>query len=199
MRWMGQMHLGATIGSAALALLALAPAAALHAQESAPTQVELAGGKLVYSTPASWKREEPRSRIIQYEFSAPADAKSPDDAARITIMGAGGSIEANIDRWYGQFESVDGKKVQDTAKKEKFEAAGQTVHWVDVSGTFRDTMGGGPFSGGQTVLRKDYRMLGAIIATPDSGLYFIKLTGKQAVVDKLADDFKKSLREIKAK
>jgi len=60
-------------------------------------------------------------------------------------------------------------------------------------------MGGGPFSGGKTVLRKDYRMLGAIIITKDQGQYFIKMTGHKDVVAALADGFKKSLKELKTK
>lgn len=62
-------------------------------------------------------------------------------------MSAGGSIEDNINRWYGQFEQADGKSTKDKSKTEKFDVAGNTVHWVDIPGNFKETMGGGgPFS-----------------------------------------------------
>ena len=172
-------------------------AAPSHAQES--TKIELADGKVELTTPADWKKMEPKSRIVTYEFSAPADAKAGDEKARITIMPAGGSVDENIERWYGQFEQPDGKATKDKATIEKFDVDGLTVHWVDIPGSFKDSMGGGPFSGGKTVLRKDYRMLGAIIITKDQGQYFIKMTGYKDVVAKLAGGFKKSLKELKAK
>lgn len=149
--------------------------------------------------PAEWKKIQPKSNIVEYEFSAPADALEGDEKARITIMGAGGSVDANIERWYGQFEQPDGKSTKDKAKTEKFTVDGLTVHWVDVTGSFKDTMGGGPFSGAKAVLRPDYRMLAAIIVSKQQGQYFIKLTGHQDVVDKLAEGFKKSLKDLQAK
>lgn len=168
-----------------------------HAQEA--TKISLGDGQVTFMAPAEWKKVQPKSTIIDYEFTAPADALEGDEKARITIMGAGGSLDANIDRWYGQFEQPDGKSTKERAKLDKFTVDGLTVHWVDVSGSFKDTMGGGPFSGGKTVLRKDYRMLGAIIVSKQQGQYFIKMTGHQDVVDQLADGFKKSLKELQAK
>ncbi len=161
------------------------------------TKIELAKGKLNLLSPKEWKQGKPRSRILQYEFSAPADAKEGDPTARITIMGAGGSIDANIERWYGQFTQPDGKSTKERAKVEKFEVDGQTVHWVDITGDFKETMGGGPFSGGKTVVRKEHRMLGAIIVTGDSGQYFIKMTGSAVLLKKFEEGFKKMLKELK--
>lgn len=162
------------------------------------TKLELADGKVIFKAPAQWKKEKPRSSIVTYEFSAPADAKDGEAKARITVMPSGGSIEANIERWYGQFEQPGGKSTKDVAKVEKFEAGGQTVHLVDITGNFKDTMGGGPFSGGKTVLRENYRMLGAIIVTKEAGNYYVKITGEKDVVEKLKDDFKKALKELEA-
>ncbi|MCA9160049.1 MAG: hypothetical protein KDA72_17065 [Planctomycetales bacterium] len=184
-----------------LALIGFACVSAIAAPSRAQdaTKIELADGKIEMAAPADWKKIEPKSRIVTYEFSAPADAKEGDEKARITIMPAGGSVEENIQRWYGQFEQPDGKATKAKATIEKFDVDGLTVHWVDIPGSFKDSMGGGPFSGGKTVLRKDYRMLGAIIITKDQGQYFIKMTGHKDVVAALADGFKKSLKELKTK
>jgi hypothetical protein len=162
------------------------------------SKIELSDGKLIMQAPKEWKKVQPKSRIVEFEFVAPADAKATEDTARVTIMGAGGSVEANIDRWYGQFEQPDGKATKDKAKNEKFEVGSETVYWVDVTGTFKDTMGAGPFSGAKPVLRENYRMLGAIVVGKQ-GQYFIKLTGKNDVVEKLVDGFKKMLKELETK
>lgn len=200
--------------TAAILLAASCWAPPAHAQDSKQKMIELAGGKIVLPVPKQWKSEEPKSRIVQYEFSAPvsqdkdqnkdkaeqqkADGKA-SELARITIMGAGGGVDANLERWYTQFEQPGGGSTKDKAKLEKFEAGGQTVHYVDVSGTFKDTMGAGPFSGKPAVLREDYRMLGAIIATEELGQYFIKITGPAEVLEELDEGFKKALKELKTK
>lgn len=195
--------------TAALCILYVA-SASLNAQaQDAPSKtIELAGGKIVLPVPQEWKKEEPKSRIVQYEFSAPvakegepakdAEAK-PTDLARITIMGAGGGVDANLDRWYTQFEQPNGGSTKEKAKLDKFEAGGQMVHYVDVSGSFKDSMGAGPFSGKPAVLRENYRMLGAIIVTKDLGEYFIKITGPEELLGELDESFKAMLKELKTK
>ncbi len=56
------------------------------------------------------------------------------------------------------------------------------IHLVNLGGTFKDTMGAGPFSGAKPVMREGYRMLGGIIVTKDLGQYFIKVTGPDEIV-----------------
>lgn len=197
-----------TITAALCLLFATSASLRTHAQDAAAKTIELAGGKIVLPVPKEWKKEEPKSRIVQYEFSAPAakegepakDAEAkPADLARITIMGAGGGVEANLDRWYTQFEQPKGGSTKEKAKLDKFEAGGQTVHYVDVSGSFKDSMGAGPFSGKPAVLRENYRMLGAIIMTEDLGEYFIKITGPEELLGELDESFKAMLKELKTK
>ncbi len=182
-----------------LSMLCVAATVALG-EDAKTTSIELAGGKLVMQMPKEWKQEQPKSRIVQYEFSAPADAKEDDaQTARITIMGAGGGVEANLDRWYGQFEQPGGGSTKEKAKLEVFEAGGHKIHFVDVTGSFKDTMGAGPFSGKPAVLRENYRMLGAIIVTEKLGQYFVKITGPDETVAKLTDGFKKMLKKLESK
>ncbi len=152
--------------------------------------VKIAGGKVLATKPAEWKTIQPKMQMIEHEFVAPADAQ-PADAARITIMQAAGSIDANIDRWIAQFE---GSKKSD-AKIEELDIAGCKVHMVDITGTFVQKMGG-PFAPGPTESFKDYRMLSAIIETKNEGKIFVKMTGPNATVEKLADGMKKMIQEI---
>ncbi len=181
-------------GLASLALVSILTLTAFGQDAGKGSAIELAGGKLTIQAPETWKKVQPKSNIIQYEFRAPADAKE-DQQARITIMPAGGSVPQNIDRWKTQF---DGLKDED-AKVEEKEIAGQKVHFVDIKGTYKDSMGGGPFAGGQIKKMPNYRMLGLIIDSKDAGLTFIKLTGPGDVVEKLVDDWKKMADAMKAK
>lgn len=141
--------------------------------------------------PAAWKTEAPKSSIVQHEYSlTKPEGEDAAGATRITMMAAGGGVEPNIKRWEGQFS--EGPE----AKVEKFDAAGQKVHFIEIEGTFKESMGGGPFSGGKTVMQKDYMMLGGIIELADGRLYFIKLTGPVAEAKPQAEAFKKMLKEM---
>ena len=156
--------------------------------------IELADGALKMTVPASWKTVEPRSRIIEHEFQAP---KEGDTVSRITIMAAGGSIDANVERWLGQFTQPDGKATKDVAKVEKKKVGDYEVTMVDITGTMSESMGGGPFAPGKTVKREGYRMLGAIIDTKDKGLQFIKLTGAAELVEQQKKDFADFIESVK--
>lgn len=175
----------------ALGMVAFVPVDARSAE------VEVAEGKLTFTAPEGWEKKDPRIRIIEAEFSIPA-AKGDEQPGRMTVMGAGGSVEANIDRWLGQFEQPGGKDSKDVAKIEKLKVNGQNVHYVDISGTYRD-MPGGPFAGGKAVLREDYRMLAAIVETDKAGNYFFKFYGPQATVAANEKAFRSLVDSLKVK
>ncbi|WP_254510472.1 hypothetical protein [Anatilimnocola floriformis] len=159
----------------ALALASLCSFAS--AQEA--TKFAVADGKLEFKAPAGWTKKTPKVRIIEVEYEVPA-AKGDELAGRMTVMGAGGTVEANIDRWIGQFDQPGGGDSKDKAKIEKLKVGGQDVQWVDVAGTYKDNPA--PFAGGKPVLRENYRMLAAIVQTKDAGNYFLKFYGPKATV-----------------
>ena len=146
------------------------------AQEN-PAVMKLADGKLQLTAPGSWTRKRPQTAIVEHEFAIPP---SKDDKAegRLTVMAAGGGVEANIDRWYGQFTQPDGGSTRDRAKVQKIKVGGDEVHLVDLSGTFKDQRG--PMA--PAVERPKYRMLAAIIPTKNAGTYFIKFYGPERTV-----------------
>ena len=67
--------------------------------------------------------------------------------------------------------------------------AGCKVLLVDIPGTYLDKPGG-PFAGGPTIKRPDYRMLAAIVQTPEAGNYFLKFYGPAATVETHAAGFR---------
>jgi hypothetical protein len=161
------------------------------------TAFTVADGKLSFRAPKGWTKKEPRSRIIEVEFEIPA-AKGDEAAGRFTMMGAGGDVQANIDRWFGQFEQTDGSDSKDKGKVEKQTIAGKTVHYVDVAGTYKDSPSG-PFAGGKTIKREDYRMLAAIVETKEAGNYFLKFYGPKATVGENEKAFQQVLGSLQVK
>ena len=140
------------------------------------------------AAPEGWKRVQPKSSIVETEFSIPSEGEGLQPG-RMTVMGAGGSVQANVDRWYGQFAQPDGSDTKSKATAKKIKLAGCDVTIVDISGTYKDAPAG-PFAGGKAVDRPDYRMLAAIVETPDRGNYFLKFYGPGKTVAKHADGFR---------
>lgn len=178
--------------SALLCTLALfALALPTFAAEPDAQTIKLADGVLVLTAPKDWVRKEPKSKIIEHEFAAPiADGDAIE--GRITIMGAGGDVQQNIDRWAGQFTQPNGKESKDVTKVTKKTVNGIEIHVVDIGGTYQD-MPGGPFAGGKPTPREGYRMLGAIMIAPKIGNYFVKFYGPEKTVTKYEADFNKML------
>ena len=156
----------------------------------------VAEGKLAFKAPKSWVKKEPKSRIVEVEYEIPA-AKGDETPGRLTVMGAGGAIEANIDRWIGQFDQPDGSETKNKAKTEKLKVAGTDVHYVDLAGTYKDNPA--PFAGGKATLRKDYRMLAAIVSTKDAGNYFLKFYGPKATVGENEKAFRDMIDSLQVK
>ncbi len=156
--------------------------------------ISMGDGKLNITAPDKWKRVQPKSRIIEHEFAVPAIEPDKQDG-RVTVMGAGGSVDDNIARWIGQFSADSGESLK--PKVDKKTVAGQEVHLVDVAGTFKEAMGG-PFAGGAVVERPDYRMLAAIIVSKE-GNYFVKFYGPAKTVGESAEGFQKMIDGLQAK
>jgi hypothetical protein len=161
----------------------------------------LAEGRFEMTVPENWQRKQPRVNIIDYEFEVPA---SDGDAnpGRMTVMGAGGTVEDNLNRWYGQFRQTDDSATSKAAKVEQKEVASQKVTVVDVAGTYLDKPGG-PFAGGPTIERADYRMLAAVVETTKKGKktgnYFIKLIGPKQTIADSQEAFAKMIESLKEK
>jgi hypothetical protein len=165
-------------------------------KQTQPIEIEVAKGNLKFTVTGDWKKVPPKSRMLEAEIKVPKVDGDEQDG-RLTIMGAGGSIDANIVRWQGQFSQPDGSETADKTKVEEKKIADQKVHLVDITGTFMDAPGG-PFSGQPKVERKNYRMLAAIIETATNGNYFVKFYGPKKTIDKNAKAFKQMIESMKA-
>ncbi len=160
-----------------------------------PILVKLAKDNIHFKASGTWNSVPPKSRMLEAELKIPRVGDDQADG-RLTIMGAGGTIDANIVRWQGQFIQPDGSKTSEKTKIEKKEINGQKVNLVDITGTYLDSVGG-PFSGQPKVERENYRMLAAIVETTSNGNYFVKLYGPKATIDKNATHFKSMIESLK--
>lgn len=168
---------------------------AAFAEDKSGNEYTIGEGKLALTAPASWTKKDPASRIVEVEFAIPP-AKGDETPGRLTAMGAGGSVEDNVNRWVGQFVGPGGSAAK--PQRDKATVSGADVEIIDLSGTYKDSPGG-PFAGGKTIMRENYRMLGAIIQTKDRGNYFLKLYGPKTTIDENAKAFQDMVKSLKVK
>jgi hypothetical protein len=126
------------------------------------------------------------------EFVVPRAAGNAEDGEVIVYYfgGGGGSVQANIDRWIGQFKPDPGAKDHDM---KVITVNGLKVTTVAVRGTYIAEVRPGST---ERHNKPDFSMRAAVVETP-KGPYFIKFTGPSATVSKASpafDEFLKSVR-----
>jgi hypothetical protein len=130
---------------------------------------------ITVTVPAGWEERTPASEFIQAEYRL----TGPGGPARLTMSSAGGGMDANIDRWRGQFT----RGPDDPAPQEEtITIGGEPARLIELHGTFRDGFGGGAPQPKST-------MLGAVIPTGPAN-FFVKLTGPRETVAEHREAFR---------
>lgn len=152
-------------------------------------QAEPAGG-LSWTAPAGWKEQPARAmRAATYAVpKAAGDAEDGECAVFYFGAGQGGAVQANIERWYGQFESSAKPPAPRAGKAGKYK-----VTYVEHSGTYRS---GGPMMAAPPVKKPGFRLLGAIVEGPQGSVFF-KLTGPAKTVAASSAAFEKMISAIR--
>ena len=121
---------------------------------------------------------------------APGDQDGAECAVYFFGAGQGGSVQANIERWNGQFTGGDGKPA--AAKITKRTVHGLPVTIIDLTGAYSGM--GGPMATAKTV-KTGYRLLGAIIENP-GGNVFLKFTGPEKIIAENQRKFEQMLESF---
>jgi len=133
-------------------------------------------GRLQAKVPKDWEKEQPSSSMRMAQFRFPGN---DGDGELVIFSGIGGSIDANLNRWYGQFKSETENSVSESAIRTNSQIKDMNVTFSYVEGTYlKSTMG---MSGTKTEM-PNYALLAAIVAAPD-GLYYFKGTGPKSTMD----------------
>lgn len=139
-------------------------------------------GGLTFTSPTEWTWVTAKSPMRKAQFKV----ETADGAAEVVFFhfgkGQGGSVQANVDRWLGQFAESKDKL---NARTEKKTVAGREITYVFAEGTY---MSGPPF--GQKTPLKNQALIGAIIKN-DDGDVFVKMTGLKIITNKAEPTFKK--------
>jgi hypothetical protein len=147
---------------------------------------------LKWTTPSKWQTG-PDKAMRAATYLIPATAGDSEGGECAVFSNIGGGVAANIDRWIGQFEQPDGSPSASKAKQARETINGMQVTTVDLTGTFA---GGGMAMGAPATKKTGYRLLGAIVETPQGEIFF-KLTGPAKTVAAAQNDFRSLLKSIK--
>jgi hypothetical protein len=155
--------------------------------------VEESVKELKVSVPKEWEKGQPSGmmRVAQWVLPGPGG-----DAELVVFRFAGGAggVEANIERWKGQFQPPEGKSLDDITKIEKVEAGDLKITHVDISGRFVAAVMPGA---AEKHDESDYRMLASIVEGSGDPFFF-KATGPHKTLDLWAEPYKKMLAAAKA-
>ncbi len=164
---------------------AMNPAPA-HGAGAAP-----AASDVKFTPPPDWIVETPTSTMRKAQYRLPRVNGDPEDAELSVFYfpGEGGSVEANINRWKGQFQNTDGSPA--TGVVSRRESNGIPVTVVDVKGIY--LAGNGMM--GESKPKPNFRMLAAVAETA-AGPWFFKLTGPVNTIAKWEPSFQSFLDTI---
>ena len=182
---MSKFHRFLTVGLVA-ALVGVAVAA-----DDTPQTIK--AGALSFKAPGTWKKETPKSAMRQAQMKV-EPATGDDEPAELVVFAfpnGAGSVESNIDRWEKQF--IDADKGTPKAKVEKKKGVNVDVTRVEITGRFVAPVTPGAAARND---KANYRLLGAIVETKDTG-YFFKLTGPDKTVSAASKGFDGLIESMK--
>lgn len=146
-------------------------------------------GNLQGVVPDAWMRENPSNSMRLAQFNISDKSKRCE---LIVFSGIGGSVDANLNRWLGQFLDSDKKRMTDysTVRNEK-------IHELEI--TFAYTAGiylkSGMGNRGPTVEKPNYGLLAAIVRATNETYYF-KCTGPKKTLDNYINSFETFIRSL---
>jgi hypothetical protein len=127
------------------------------------------GGPITWTVPSDWQSVPNPSAMRMATY------RVPGDGAEMAVARAGGTTDANIERWRGQFASATDDKPKRTEKTVR----GLKVTIVELSGTYT-AMGMMP-GAAPSEPHTGWALLAAIVEAPGSP-YFFKLVGPASAV-----------------
>ncbi|MET0284367.1 MAG: hypothetical protein ABW352_07850 [Polyangiales bacterium] len=179
-----------TTGAPATAAPAADPHAGIAPSAAAvPTEPARAGG-LTWEAQDPFVRRAPKSSMRAAEYGLKG---APAAELGVFYFGPdqGGSVEANMSRWIGQFTQADGSETK--AKRSEVTHNGVQISLVEANGMFSGGMAmpGAP----QPTALPDAALLGAIAKGPEGSVFF-KLTGPRDAIEGSRAGFEQLLKSI---
>ncbi len=157
-----------------------------------PATIKLAFIGHEAQAPSAWTVVPPGSdkRLAQFKITAPGEGITAEVIVYYFGKGDGGSAEANIERWQGQFIGPDNHPV--TPAIDRFQSNNMAITTAEFQGDYARGIGLGPAG----VPKPGQALLAAIVETPQGNL-IIQLYGKAESVHANKEGFLAFVRSIR--
>ena len=179
-------------------LLALAACAKAPAEPDAPASAAPAPhvAPLVWEAPGTWARlDVPGSGAEKARYHVEG-AVEADVHVFFFGTGANGDPAQVFKEWLAQFDGDAGA----LASREKFRAGALSVETVEARGTYKIALAPTP-RGRKTapvsMVKKDWRLVGAVVRTPDRGNWFFEMVGPDEAVQAGRPAFRRMLESAR--
>ncbi|MCB9639411.1 MAG: hypothetical protein H6728_15515 [Myxococcales bacterium] len=155
----------------------------------------LAVAGIKWTNPKGWRLQRSRSPMRLATYFLPAHADGVATCALYYFgRGQGGSVQANLNRWAGQFAKDPKTQMPPTPSIKKSQYNGLSVHTIEILGTYTASMG--PMVKGRAL--SGQRMLGAIVEAP-AGPVFFKCVGPDRAIQEARTNFQSLLNSLQRK
>jgi hypothetical protein len=154
---------------------------------------------LRWDAPGAWaKLDAPPYGDTKAAYRVEAGARGDD--AEVTVFfhgtGAKGDPAASFKEWFAQFDGDVGA----SAAREQLHAGALAVETVEVSGTYKIGLTPAPRGRKESpmqMVKKGWRLYGAVVKTPDRGNWFFKLVGPDEMVQRERSAFRAMLESAR--
>jgi len=142
--------------------------------------------------PTSWTTVKPSSssRLAQFVVDTSDSANRTEIVVFFFGTAQGGNVEANLERWRGQFSNPDGAPVSEKVTRDSSGTFPITI--AEYRGTYRRGIG----AGSADSVRTGQALVAAIVETP-RGALFVQLFGPAARVTAERQAFVQFVKGIK--
>lgn len=128
---------------------------------------------LSFAVPSDWVEEQPTSMMRKAQLQIPA--MSPDtEAASLVVyyfgQNQGGSVEANLKRWEGQFAVPAALPPAEAKQVAHKSVAGMELTTLELAGTYIAPLS--PRTPNQRHNKPNYRLFAAVVTTPNGNFFF---------------------------
>jgi hypothetical protein len=144
------------------------------------------------SVPAGWTTVKPSSssRLAQFIVDTSDSANRTEVVVFFFGQAQGGNVQANLERWRGQFSNPDGAPVSENVTRDSSGVFPITI--AEYHGTYRRGIGAGSADSART----GQALVAAIVETP-RGALFVQLFGPAARVASARQGFVQFVKGIK--
>ena len=185
----------------ALALLSACSSKTGEPAPPAPKSSEPRVPPVVFDVPATWTQTESSdTRERRGGYKVPKVGADSEDAELLVLFfgtGSNGDRDKQWDPWFAQY---DGDAKADATRAELRSGAGLAIETFEFVGSYKLNMG--PRRPGMTkspvqMVKKDFRMIGAVVKAGERGNWFVRLVGPNETVLAARDPFLEMLKSAR--